>query len=54
MNWAQLSGIGVSRAVSAGNSAAVNVPDFLEFYARDPETAVGLSYVEGIEDGRAF
>ena len=36
MNWAQLSGIGVSRAVSAGNSAAVNVPDFLEFYARRP------------------
>jgi acyl-CoA synthetase (NDP forming) len=54
MNWAQLSGIGVSRAVSAGNSAAVDVPDFLEFYARDPATAVGLSYVEGIEDGRSF
>jgi acyl-CoA synthetase (NDP forming) len=54
MNWAQLSGIGISRAVSAGNSAAVNVPDFLEFFARDPETAVGLTYVEGIEDGRAF
>jgi acetyltransferase len=54
MNWAQLSGIGISRAVSAGNSAAVNVPDFLEFYARDPETAVALTYVEGIEDGRAF
>ncbi len=54
MNWAQLSGIGVSRAVSAGNSAAVDVPAFLEFFARDPQTAVGLSYVEGIEDGRAF
>jgi acetyltransferase len=54
MNWAQLSGIGISRAVSAGNSAAVSVPDLLEFFARDDETAVGLSYVEGIEDGRAF
>jgi acetyltransferase len=54
MNWARLSGIGVSRAVSAGNSAAVDVPDLLEFYARDPATAVGLSYVEGIEDGRRF
>jgi acyl-CoA synthetase (NDP forming) len=54
MNWARLSGIGVSRAVSAGNSAAVSVPDLLEFYARDPATAVGLSYVEGIEDGRDF
>ena len=54
MNWSQLSGIGISRAVSAGNSAAVNVPDFLEFYARDPGTAVALTYVEGIEDGRGF
>ena len=30
------------------------VPDYLEFYADDPETAVGLAYVEGIRDGRAF
>jgi acyl-CoA synthetase (NDP forming) len=54
MNWARLSGIGVSRAVSAGNTAAVSVADLLEFFARDPATAVGLSYVEGIDDGRAF
>ena len=47
-------GIGISRAVSAGNAAAVTVPDYLDFYADDPETATGLAYVEGLVDGRAF
>lgn len=54
MNYAQLSGVGVSRAVSAGNAAQVGVVDFLEFYAEDPETDVALVYVEGVRDGRAF
>src|SRR3954468_17892983 len=53
-NYATHYGIGVSRAVSAGNAAAVTVPDYLDFYADDPETGVGLAYVEGISDGRAF
>jgi acyl-CoA synthetase (NDP forming) len=54
MNYAQMSGVGVSRAVSAGNAAQVGVADFLEFYADDPETDVALAYVEGVRDGRAF
>ncbi|MGH9135559.1 MAG: CoA-binding protein [Acidimicrobiales bacterium] len=54
MNYARLYGVGVSRAVSAGNAAAVGVADYLEFYADDPETAVGLVYVEGMTDGRSF
>ncbi len=53
-NYAVQTGIGVSRAVSAGNAAAVTVPDFLEYYAGDGETAVALAYVEGVSDGRAF
>jgi acetyltransferase len=53
-NYARASGVGVSRAVSAGNAAAVAVPDYLEYYASDPETTVGLAYVEGIADGRGF
>lgn len=53
-NYAQLSGVGVSRAVSAGNAAAVGVPDYLEYYADDPETRVALAYVESVGDGRAF
>jgi acetyltransferase len=53
-NYAVQTGIGISRGVSAGNAAMATVPDFLEYYADDPETAVGLAYVEGIRDGRAF
>jgi acyl-CoA synthetase (NDP forming) len=54
LNWSRATGVGVSRAVSAGNAAAVTVADYLEFYASDPATTVGLAYVEGIADGRAF
>jgi acetyltransferase len=54
MNWAAATGVGISRAVSAGNAAAVTVADYLRFYADDPATAVGLAYVEGINDGRRF
>jgi acetyltransferase len=54
LNYAVQTGVGISRAVSAGNAAAVSVPDYLDFYADDPATAVGLAYVEGVPDGRAF
>ncbi len=54
LNWSRQTGVGISRAVSAGNAAAVTVPDFLNYYADDAETKVGLAYVEGIPDGRAF
>jgi acyl-CoA synthetase (NDP forming) len=53
-NLAVATGVGISRAISAGNAAAVTVPDYLAHFADDPETAVGLAYVEGIPDGRAF
>ena len=51
-NYARASGVGVSRAVSAGNAAALTVADYLEYYAADPETKVSLAYLEGIVDGR--
>ncbi|MFM8530055.1 MAG: CoA-binding protein, partial [Ilumatobacteraceae bacterium] len=54
MNYARATGVGISRAVSAGNAAAVTVADYLDFYADDSATAVGLAYVEGITDGRAL
>jgi acetyltransferase len=54
LNMARASGVGISRAVSAGNAAAVSVADYLDFYADDPATAVGLAYVEGIVDGRGL
>ena len=35
MNWSCATGIGISRAVSAGNAAATTVADYLEHYADD-------------------
>lgn len=54
LNWSRSSGVGISRAVSAGNAAAVTVADYLDFYADDEATAVGLAYLEGISDGRSL
>ncbi len=54
LNLSRHSGVGISRAVSAGNAAAVGIADYLNFYAEDPATSVGLAYVEGVADGRAF
>jgi acyl-CoA synthetase (NDP forming) len=54
MNYARQTGIGIARAVSAGNAAAVTVADYLDWYADDPATAVALAYVEGMTDGRHF
>ncbi len=54
MNYAVQTGVGVSRAVSAGNAAAVTIPDYLDYFALDPATRVGLAYVEGVREGRAF
>ena len=54
LNLARSTGVGVSRAVSAGNAASVGVGDYLEYFSTDPETIVGLAYLEGIPDGRAL
>ena len=52
LNLARASGVGISRAVSAGNAAAVSVADYVSFYADDPATNVSLAYLEGIANGR--
>ncbi len=54
LNMARATGVGISRAVSAGNAAAVTVADYLDWYADDEATAVGLAYIEGVTDGRAL
>jgi acetyltransferase len=51
MNYARSAGVGISRAVSAGNAAALGVAELIEWYATDEETRVSLAYVEGIHDG---
>ena len=52
MNYARQTGVGISRAVSAGNAAALGVADLVEWYGTDDETSVSLAYVEGIANGR--
>jgi len=52
MNYAVQTGVGISRAVSAGNAAAVTIPDYLEHFASDDATGVMLAYMEGVPDGR--
>ena len=52
LNYSRQSGVGVSRAVSAGNAACVSVADYLKWYSTDKETSVGLAYLEGIFDGK--
>jgi len=50
----RLSGLGLSRFLSVGNSADVTVTDALEWLGDDPRTtAVGL-FIEGFDDGRRF
>ena len=47
-NLARQSQVGISRAVSVGNSAQVGVVDFMEWFAADAATKVGLGYIEDI------
>ena len=54
MNYAAHSGVGISRAVSAGNAAMVGVVDYLGWFAGDPHTKAMAAYVEGVADGRQF
>lgn len=52
LNYAVQTGVGVSKAVSAGNAAQLTLADYYAYFAEDPETAVVLSYLEGVGDGR--
>ena len=54
LNYAVATGVGISKAVSLGNSAQTGLADLLEYFAVDPDTDVALTYVEGIGDGRRF
>src|SRR6185436_5414264 len=47
LNYATLTGIGVTQAVSTGNAAQTTL-------AADPDTKVALAYLEGVPDGAAF
>lgn len=53
-HWANRHGVGVSKAISSGNSAQLRVDDYLEYFAEDDGTAAGFVYLEGIGEGRRF
>ena len=53
-NYSKQTEVGISRSVSAGNAAATGIADYLEWFADDPQTTVGLCYLEGLTAGREF
>ncbi len=54
LNYAVESGVGISKAISAGNSAQTTLADYIEYFGVDPDTAVVLAYLESVGDGRRF
>jgi acetyltransferase len=54
LDYAVQTGVGVSKAISAGNSAQLGLAEYLEYFAADPETRVVLAYLEGVSDGPRF
>jgi acetyltransferase len=54
LNYAVLTGVGVSKAVSCGNAAQTTLADFLSYFAADAETDTVMAYLEGIPDGPRF
>lgn len=45
-------GIGISKWVTTGNQADIDVADCIAYLAGDPETGVIVTYMEGCPDGR--
>ena len=54
LNMAHHTGVGVSRAVAAGNAASLGIVEYLEYFADDPATDVSLVYMESVDNGRAM
>ena len=54
IDWAPKEGLGFSVIVSLGNSADLNVVDFIEALREDENTRVIACYIEGISEGDRF
>jgi len=52
MLWKQ--DLGVSRSVSVGNQALLQVEDFLEYLITDEKTRAVVTYIEGVSSGPRF
>ncbi|MEA5115222.1 MAG: acetate--CoA ligase family protein [Geobacteraceae bacterium] len=50
----RIANTGVSRAVNYGNAADLDAPEVYEYLAGDEGTAVVVSYLESVNDGRRF
>jgi acetyltransferase len=53
-HYATMTGVGVSKAISCGNSAQLTIDDYVEYFGDDPDTAVAFVYLEGVGNGRRF
>ncbi len=47
-------GLGFRAYVSCGCAADIQIEDYIEHYASDPEIKVILAYIEGLQNGRRF
>ncbi len=47
-------GVRISTSISIGNAIILDVPDYLDYLADDPETKVVAMYIEGVKDGPRF
>jgi len=50
--WGNIRNLRVSKAVSFGNAIDLDCPDFLEYFADDPETEIIALYMEGSKNGQ--
>ena len=53
-HYATMHGVGISKAISCGNSAQLAIDDYVEYFGDDPDTAVAFVYLEGVREGRRF
>lgn len=44
-------GIRCSKTVSFGNAVLLDAPDYIDYFAQDPESDVIAMYIEGVKDG---
>jgi acetyltransferase len=51
LNYSKQSGVGIARAISAGNATQISVENFLQYFATDSETKVALTYIENVGNG---
>jgi acyl-CoA synthetase (NDP forming) len=50
----RMANIGISRAINYGNAVDLDAPEVYEYLAGDDTTAVVVSYLESVGDGRKF